>query len=1042
MIGLTKFVLKRPITTLMAVLCLIVFGYTSVTSMDLESTPEMDMPMLMVMTTYSGASPEDINDIITKPIEDAAGSLSGLKSITSSSTEGSSRIMLEYEYGTDTDEAYDDLKKKIDMVKGDFPENADEPTIVEMSMDAQADMTLSIRNMSQDNLYSYVEDELVPEFEKISQAADVSVRGGAEEYVKVQIIPEKLSQYHMTLSSVASDISAADISYPSGDTQVGSLKLSVSTRTTFDTVELLKQIPLTSADGSTVYLEDVAEVYTASEDTDSIARYNGEDTVSLSITKQQSETAVALSREVNKTIETLLADDPDLEIITVNDTADSIMDSLYDVAQTMVMAVVISMIIIWLFFGDIKASLIVGSSIPVSILSALILMSLMGFTLNSITMSALTLGVGMMVDNSVVVLESCFRMTDRHKGGFVEYMKDALEGTNIVWESVLGGTATTCVVFLPLAFLQGMTGQMFKPLGFTIVYCMAASLISSITIVPMCYMVYKPRERNSAPLSVPVRKLQEGYRILMNSLLYRTKLVMLSSVALLAAALLVGRTLKMELMPSDDQGQVTVSVDVRPGLQTDKADEILKQVEAVISQDSELESYMTSYSSNSMNGSNSATITGYLKDERKSSSAEVAARWQEQLSDIVNCDITAEAGSSMSMMSATRNSYEVILKGSSYDEVKEVTNNIVEELKERDDVTRVHSDVENSSPVVEIQVDAIKAQAAGLTPSEIGSFVSQRIDGVEATELEIDGEDVTVKVQYSDEEYKTIDQVRGMVLSTASGGSVPLSDLAAVTFADSPSSVEREDKEYVVTITAEYTEKATEQTAQQIREETVNPNLTSTVTVGLNSRDQSRNEEFSSLFGALAIAVFLIFVVMAAQFESIKFSAMVMTTIPFSLIGAFGLLWLTGCSISMTSLIGFLMLIGTVVNNGILYVDTANQYRGEMGMETALIEAGATRIRPILMTTLTTVVSMVPMAMDSGSTTQSLAVVDVGGLTASTVLCLLMLPVYYRLMSTDKTKNSDILRPSEKRRYTREKIRQVLRNIWRKIKKEGEADEQ
>lgn len=301
--GLTRFVLKRPITTLMAVLCLIVFGYTSVTSMSLENIPDMEMPVLMVMTTYSGASPEDVNEIITKPIEDQVGTLSGLKSVTSNSSEGSSMVMLEYEYGTDTDEAYDDLKKKVDLVKNSLPDSAGDPMIMEMDMNSMPCVTLSIDNTSQENLYSYVEDKIQPEFEKIAQVADVSVRGGSDEYIKIQIIPEKLSQYKMTMASVAADIAAADISYPSGDTQVGSLKLSVSTRTTYDTVDLLKEIPLTSADGSTVYLEDVADVYTTTEENDGIARYNGNDTVSLSITKQQSETAVSVSNAVKRQLQ-------------------------------------------------------------------------------------------------------------------------------------------------------------------------------------------------------------------------------------------------------------------------------------------------------------------------------------------------------------------------------------------------------------------------------------------------------------------------------------------------------------------------------------------------------------------------------------------------------------------------------------------------------------------------------------------------------------------------------------------------------------------
>lgn len=285
----------------MAILCLIYFGYSSVTGATLELSPDMDMPMLMIMTTYSGASPEDVNELITTEIEDQAASLSGLKSISSTSSEGSSMVMLEYEYGTDIDEAYDDLKKQIDIISAQLPDDAEEPVIMEMSMDAQADITLSINNSQEEDLYSYVNNEIAPEFEKISEAAEVSVRGGSEQYVKIELIREKVEQYQLSMSSISEDIGDANLSYPAGDIQVGSQELSVSTRMDYDTVELLKEITLTTPDGSTVYLEDVANVYTTYEDSDSIARYNGEDTISLSITKQQSSSTVDLSESVKET---------------------------------------------------------------------------------------------------------------------------------------------------------------------------------------------------------------------------------------------------------------------------------------------------------------------------------------------------------------------------------------------------------------------------------------------------------------------------------------------------------------------------------------------------------------------------------------------------------------------------------------------------------------------------------------------------------------------------------------------------------------------
>lgn len=1001
--GITKFVLKRPITAILSIVCLVVFGFQSLTGMSMELTPDMDMSMMIIFTSYSGASPDDVNELVTKPLEDAVSTLSGLDSISSASSEGTSMIMLEYEYGTDMNEAYDDLKKQVDWVSNmELPDDAGTPTIMEMNSNSGADIYLVVDNSAKENLYNYVNNDVVPEFEKLSDVAEVAISGGAEEYIRIELIEEKVKQYGVSMSSIAGDIASANLSYPAGSTKVGSQQLSLSTKMDYDTMEALKDIPLTTNGSNVVYLVDVANIYKASDEGDSIARYNGEDTISLQITKQQSSTAMALSAAVKKVIDTLTRQDENLTITVVSDSADSIQSSLMSVAETLILAVIISMVIIWLFLGDLKASLIVGSSIPVSILVCLICMARMGLTLNIITLCALTLGVGMMVDNSIVVMESCFRVTDSRPSGFLEYMKDALEGTRIVGSSVVASTVTTCVVFLPLAMLKGMTGQMLGPLGYTIVFCMAASLLSAISVVPLCYMLYRPKEKERAPLSAPIHHLQNWYRKAMRVILPKKKTVVLLSVLLLVAAFKLAGHLKMELMASDDNGQVSISVETRPGLITAKLDEIVKQVEDVILQHEDLDAYMTTSGGSGMMSGGSASITAYLKDNRKMETEEVAAQWKRELQDITNCNITVDVSGSMSMMSSFGNSFETIIQGADYDEVKETSDRIVSELMERPEVTKVHSDAENSSPVVEVKVDAAKAKAAGLTASSIGSTLSQMVSGIEATDLDIDGESVSVKVEYLEGTYETLDQIKGIVLATGAGSSVLLTDVAEVRFEDSPASIQREAKQYKVTISAEYTENANAMSQMTLNREVIEPNLTDTVTIGLNSMDQSMNKEFSAIFGAIATAIFLIFVVMAMQFESLKFSLMVMVTIPFSLIGSFGMLWLADSAISMISLVGFLMLVGTVVNAGILYVDTVNQYRNTMDRDTALIEAGATRLRPILMTTLTTIIAMIPMAFgwgSSGEMTKGLALVNIGGLTTSTILSLLLLPVFYCIIS-------------------------------------------
>lgn len=1001
--GLTRFVLKRPVTTVLMILCLVVFGIQAFMSSPLELMPEMNMSMIVVMTPYPGASPDDVSELVTKNVEAKVGTLSGLDTISSMSRENASVVMLKYKYGTDMDKAYNDLKKQMDLARAAMPDEAGDPIMLELNTSLMANMVLAISKEHTENLTNYVNDHVVPELEKLSSAAEVSVNGGSREYIRVELLPEKMSQYGVTMSSISADIGSADLAYPAGSARMGDQKLAVSTDQKFDTLESLQDIPLTVNGKNTVYLSDVANIYMGQKQAGSIARYDGRDTLAVSVTKQQDSATLKLSSDVRGVVDELTAADPDLQITVVSDDKDSIMSSLTTVFQTMLAAIVISMIIIWLFFGDLKASLIAGSSIPVSILASLVMMHVMGFSMNVITLSALVLGVGMMVDNSIVVLESCFRATA--DTGFKAFAKAALDGTGLVYKSVVGSTLTTCVVFLPLAMLGGMTGMMFKPLGFTIVFCMAASLISAITVVPLCYMNYKPVERKTAPLSGPVEKLQEKYRLVMRKLLKRKGLVMLTSAALLALSLLMAANLRTELMGEDDLGQITVTAQTKPGLAISQVDNVLSQVEAVVSQDPNLENYLTQYGDGggSLGGSMNSgpTVTAYLKKDRKMKTDEVVKTWRRKLENIPNCSITVKADSTVGSMMGTGDTYQVILESTDYDDLKADSDRIVAELNARPELTKVHSDLENAAPVVKVRVNPVKARAAGLTAAQIGSSLNNMLSGVKPATMEMDGQDVDIRVEYSQDRYQLLSQVQNIVLQTSKGGAVALTDVADFVFEDSPATIMRQNKQYRVTISGTYTDSATKDTAKEL-EKIVKPQLGRGVSVAVNDMQKSMNEEFGNLAKAIALAIFLVFVVMACQFESPKFSIMVMTTVPFCLIGAFGLLWIVDSAISMVSLLGFLMLVGTVVNNGILYVDTVNRYRQTMDLETATVEAGATRLRPILMTTLTTVMSMLPMALalgDSGATTQGLALVNIGGLTASTILALLMLPAYYSAMN-------------------------------------------
>lgn len=1002
MINLTKFVLKRPVTAVLCVISLIFFGLMSIFGMKLELTPDINMPMLVVTTTYPGASPEDIDKLITREIEDEISTLSGVDTVQGTSNENYSMILLQYEYGTDMNNAYTELRKKLDSVASSLPEDAKEPNIIEMNVNEMASMYVCINNPEINNLYNYAENTISPELEKISSVASVDIYGGQQEYVRVKLDPEKLSQLHLDMSSVAQIVGAASFSIPAGTTDVGNTEMNISLGVEYKTVDELKRIPISYGNGNIIYLEDIAEVSRTSDELTDIGRYNGTDAVILAINKNQQYSASAVSKSAIKAFDKIKAKDPNFEYTIVNDSADEINSSLTSVFETMIVAIILSTIVLYLFYGDMKASLIVGTSIPLSILSALVMMGQMGYSLNVITLGSMVLAVGMMVDNSIVVLEACFRAMeidpDTSRQG---YIRNAINGTASVAGSVLGSTITTCVVFLPIGFLSGLSGQFFAPLGMTIVFSMVASLISAMAVVPLCFVFYKPEEKEKAPIYKPIRRLQDGYRSLERKILSKKKKTVAVTAGLLAVALLCASQLGMKLMPDIDQGQVQVSVTLKPGLTTEKQLDKFKEIEQRIMADEDVEQTMLSSGSMSYMSTGTGSFTAYLKKNRKKTTDETIDLWKKDFQTIADCDISVSSYSQTGMMN-TSSGYNLTLVSSDYDELKKVSDDIYNALKADNRLTAVNSSLANAAPVIKFDIDPVAAAAEGFVPKQLAGSLYTMISGTEADDMDVDGQTLKIKVNYPDDEFDDINKVKDIQLTSGSGNTVFLKDIADVRFEDSPASIVRYDKQYQATISASYTDLADKYTASDINTSYVQPKLTGGVELADNAQNEMMMDEFKSLGSAIVIAIFLVFVVMAAQFESPRFSFMVMTTIPFAMVGACGFLWLMDVDISMPTLIGFLMLIGTVVNNGILYVDTVDQLRNEMDFMDAVVEGGAIRLRPIMMTTLTTVLSMLPMGIGIGNSAelmQGLALVNIGGLITSTILALLVLPVYYCLIN-------------------------------------------
>lgn len=990
--NLTKFSLKRPVTTLLVVLALAVFGISSLLGLRLELMPDMDMPVMMVMTIYPGADPESVEELVSSEIEGKVGALSGVDSVTTYSQENSSMVLLQYDYSVDINDAYLDLRAALDSVERSLPDDCQSPIVMKMDINSMPSMMYSLSTTDGSDVLSLANDEIVPELKAVSSVASVEVSGGRENYIQVKLDEEAMNQYGLTMSSIAQYIATTDFTVPIGSLEQGTQSISAISTADIHTVEDLRQIPLFTATGSLIHLSDVADVQWSQKEPDSISRYNGEETLTVSVTKNQSASTLGVVRDVRKTMERLQKEHPGLVATASYDASDMILLAVKSVGSTLLMGVILSMLVLFIFFGDGKASLIVGSAMPISLLVTVIVMAVAGFSLNIITLGALVIAIGMMVDSSSVVLESCFRAKDK-KPGF----REAAEiGTRGVAGSIVASTITTVVVYLPLCIQTGLTGQIFGQLGYTIIIAMLASLISALTLVPLFFCIFKPQEKKELKLNGFLYKVKEKYDRLERKLLHKKKLSVLVAVVLLVMSFGLVALMKVELMPAMDEGTISVAAAFRSGTKAEEVDKKMQELEAMVAAHEDVDSYTLTSSKGS------GTISVNLKENRKMSSQEVADEWLEETRDMTGVQLDITVSSQMSTMMATSSGGSVTLASTDLDDLKESASLIEEKAWNIPGVLNVSSDAGEGATQIQVVIDPLDAMAHGMTPVQAAGGLYSMISGTEAMTITSNGEEYSVMLEYPEGAY-----TKASSLLDASIGGVPLSEMATLQYTDSRQTVMKQDGKYTTTITASCVSEDTDAVDAALDKLVADTKLPDSVEQTKDTMDEMMTETFVAIGKAIAAAVFLVFLVMAMQFESPKYSLMVMLSIPFSLIGSFGLLFLSGQSLTMISMMGIMMLVGIVVNNGILYVDGVHALMNEegLGLEDALIESGKTRLRPILITTLTTVISMIPMSLGLGTGTemmQSMGIIIIGGLTASTILILLLMPVFYLMAYGNK----------------------------------------
>lgn len=602
------------------------------------------------------------------------------------------------------------------------------------------------------------------------------------------------------------------------------------------------------------------------------------------------------------------------------------------------------------------------------------------------------IAIGMMVDSSIVVIESCFRAQEEHP----DIKQAALMGTKEVTASIVASTITTIVVYLPLAMMKGLSGQIFGQLGYTIVFAMMASLIMALTLVPLFYTRFRPREKTEIPMNRLLNRFNVFYQKLLRRLLNRKILVFAGTAVMVAVSVLAATTLNVELMPSADEGIVSISVAFRPGTSLQAMDETMVGLEQMAAQDENLSAYSMSISGST------ASLSLTLAEDSSLTTNEEIEKWVGLTEGMTNMEIVVSSGSSGGMTSMmSTGSKEVDLQSLDRDRLKADAVALQEEIRQLPGVASVTSDVKNVSTAAKVNVDPLKAMANGLTPVQVGMTLNNVLSGVKAVDIVNNGTEYEVKVEYPRGMYDNLNGLMNLDIQTPMGTYVPLRDIAQIEYTDEMESIVRSDGLYQVAVTATLTPSQRFEAEAAIDELVASYPFSEGVRQAGSMMTDMMVEELSAILSSIFVAVFLVFLVMAMQFESPKFSFMVMICIPFSLIGSFLMLAASRVTLSMVSMMGFLMLMGIVVNNGILFVDSTNLYRQSMPLEEALLKAGTTRIRPILMTSLTTVLSMIPMGLglgDNGQIMQGMAVVIIGGLAASTVLTLLLLPTFYLIL--------------------------------------------
>ncbi len=1003
---------KRPIAVTMVVLIMVVLGAYSLSMLPIDAMPEMDLKMAVVMTNYPNVGSEEIENLITEPLEEAVASVSGLDTMQSQSMEGMSIIMVQFSNDTDIDEAVGTIENNIDMISGYLPEDATEPTVLKLDMNSMASMMMSVSYEGYDltQTKQFVEENVESRLKSAGGVASVNISGGRDRIIEIEVSPESLNGYNLSFSDIVAAIAGQNNNLPAGNTESSKKDLAVRMIGEFSKISDIGLVPLTTSQGQVVYIRDIANVKDTFDEASTISRTNGESSISISISSESDANTVDVVNNVIDELKTIKKQYPSFNYNITMEQASYIEESIASVAESAIIGGLLAMLILFLFLGNARNALVIGVSMPIAVITTFIGLFMTGMTLNIVSLGGLALGIGMLVDNSVVVLENIFRRRKTYKD---DSKTGAIKGTSEVIGAVIASVLTTCIVYVPILFLDNMMAVMFKQLAFTIVFSQIASLIATILIVPMLSSKIENIESKSKKFSfilMPFEKMMNRlygvYERALKYLLSKRKKFIACVIGVFILSLVVLGLKGMTLMPTSDEGTISIAVELPNGTQLEATDNIVKQIEAKVKEYKDIETISSNIGSGGMmsmlgaSSSNQATVTITLSENRKKSTTDAVQDIRELLSDIAGAEISIEASSQTMSMSSD----EVSFRFSANDEeaLEQYVLKAQKILEEIDGITETETSIGEKKPEVRIELNKARAAKYGINTVYASSLVNNALNGTKASKFTENGSEYDIMVVYPDDYVKNYEQLKSLQIKTPIGQWIALSEIADIKIEQGQNTLTRINQKRVVTLTGKIHDTdlgtVTNEFNDRLDEQL---GVVDGVTQENAGAYEMMMDAMTSLLIAILLGILLMYMVMAAQFENLVQPIIILCTLPLAIIGVVLGLVISNTPLSVISCIGVLMLIGIVVNNAIVLIEFINDQKREhpeMPVKEQVVNAGLIRMRPILMTSLTSILGFLPMAFDSeggGVMMQPLAVALVGGLTVGTFLTLFVIPIVY-----------------------------------------------